>query len=101
MGNEQTEQVTIADALFTRVQQRVLGILYGQPDRSFLSKDVIRLANSGTGAVHRELKRLVASGLVRVESQGWEKHYQANRESPVYEELRAVVLKTVAPSCSL
>ncbi len=95
MGNEQTEQVTIADALFTRVQQRVLGILYGQPDRSFLSKDVIRLANSGTGAVHRELKRLVASGLVRVESQGWEKHYQANRESPVYEELRAVVLKTV------
>lgn len=95
MGIEQTEQVTIADALFTRVQQRVLGILFGRPDRSFLSKDVIRLADSGTGAVHRDLKRLVASGLVTVESQGWEKHYQANKESPVYEELHGLVLKTV------
>lgn len=95
MGTSQTEQVSIADALFARVRQRVLGILFGRPDRSFLSKDVIRLADCGTGAVHRELKRLVASGLVTVESQGWEKHYQANRESPVYEELRALVLKTV------
>jgi predicted nucleotidyltransferase len=95
MGIDQTEPVTIADALFTRVQQRVLGILFVQPDRSFLSKDVIRLAKSGTGAVHRELKRLVASGLVTVESQGWEKHYQANQESPVYADLRALVLKTV------
>jgi predicted nucleotidyltransferase len=95
MGDLDIEPVRIADALFTRVQQRVLGILFGQPDRSFLSKDVIRLANSGTGAVHRELKRLVGSGLVTVQSQGWEKHYQANKESPVFEELRALVLKTV------
>ena len=95
MGSPDIEPVRIADALFTRVQQRVLGILFGQPNRSFLSKDVIRLANSGTGAVHRELRRLVGSGLVTVESQGWEKHYQANTVSPVFEELRALVLKTV------
>jgi predicted nucleotidyltransferase len=95
MGFLNTEPIRIADALFARVQQRVLGILFGQSDRSFLSKDVIRLANSGTGAVHRELKRLVGSGLVTVQSQGWEKHYQANKESPVFEELRGLVLKTV------
>lgn len=83
------------DALFTKVQQRVLGILYGQPDRSFLSKEVIALADSGTGAVHREMKRLAASGLVTVRSAGWEKHYQANPQSPVFEELRGLVLKTV------
>jgi len=45
--------------------------------------------------VHRELKRLVGSGLVTVKSQGWEKHYQANKESPVFEELRGLALKTV------
>jgi len=95
MGITEIEPVRIADALFTRVQQRVLGILFGQPDRSFLSKEVIRLANSGTGAVHRELKRLAGSGLVTVEAAGWEKHYQANRGSPVFEELCALILKTV------
>ncbi len=95
MGILDSENVGLADALFTKVQQRVLGILFGQPDRSFLSKEVISIAGSGTGAVHRELKRLSASGLITVSSAGWEKHYQANRRSPVFEELRSLVVKTV------
>lgn len=85
----------MAEALFTRVQQRVLGILFGQPERSFLSKEVITLASIGTGAVHRELQRLVRSGLVTVRSEGWEKHYQANPDSPIFAELKALVVKTV------
>jgi len=95
MGSGDQESLGLASALFTRVQQRVLGILFGQPERSFLSKEVIQLARSGTGAVHRELKRLTASGLVTVSSQGWEKHYQANRQSPVFEELHSLIVKTV------
>jgi len=95
MGSAEPEHVRLADALFTKVQQRVLGILFGQPDRSFLSKEVIALAGSGTGAVHRELRRLAASGLLTVSSVGWEKHYQANPQSPVFEELRGLVMKTV------
>ena len=55
---------------------------------------MIRLAKSGTGAVHRELTRLVASGLVTVTRVGNQKHYQANHESPVFEELSALVRKT-------
>jgi hypothetical protein len=71
------------------------GILFGQSNRSFLSKEVIARAGSGTGAVHRELRRLAASGLLTVRSVGWKKHYQANRQSPVFEELRGLVMKTV------
>src|SRR5438270_2987590 len=48
----------VASALFTPVQQRVLGILFVQPERRFQSAELIRLADSGTGAVHRELLRL-------------------------------------------
>jgi predicted nucleotidyltransferase len=95
MGSHEEGRVRPADALFTKVQQRVLGILFGQPERSFLSKEVISLAHSGTGAVHRELKRLAASGIVIVSSAGWEKHYQANNESPIFQELHALVVKTV------
>jgi predicted nucleotidyltransferase len=67
----------IADALFSPVQQRVLGLLFGQPERRFQSAEIIRLAGSGTGAVHRLLTRLAASGLVTVTTQGNQKHYQA------------------------
>ena len=84
----------IADALFTKVQQRVLAVLFGNPGRSFYGNEVIALAGSGTGAVQRELARLEAAGLVAVTRVGNQKHYQANAAAPVFEELRGLVLKS-------
>lgn len=95
MGIEDTETTTIQDALFSSVQQRVLGILFGQPDRRFQSAELIRMAKSGTGAVHRQLSNLAASGLVNVTRIGNQKHYQANPDSPVFEELCGLIRKTV------
>lgn len=85
----------MADALFTSTQQRVLGFLFGQPDRSFFVTELVALVDSGRGAVQRELERLARSGLVVVSKVGNQKHYQANDESPVFAELRSIVNKTV------
>lgn len=85
----------LADVLFTPVQQRVLGLLFGQPARRFQSAEVIRLAGSGTGAVHRLLTRLAETGLVVVERVGNQKYYQANAASPVFVELAGLVRKSV------
>lgn len=87
---------SLADALFTTTQQRVLALLFGQPARSFYASELIERTGSGSGAVQRELKRLASSGLVTVKRIGNQKHYQANPDSPVFEELRSVVNKTVA-----
>ena len=84
----------LADALFAKVQQRVLGVLFGNPGRSFYANEVIARARSGTGAVQRELARLEAAGLVTATRVGKQKHYQANSAAPVFHELRALVLKT-------
>lgn len=84
----------IGDALFTNVQQRVLGLLFGNPDRSFYAKELIHLAGSGSGAVQRELAKLTSAGLVTLRRVGNQTHYQANPASPVYEELRTLILKT-------
>jgi predicted nucleotidyltransferase len=85
----------LAGALFTSVQQRVLGLLFGQPDRRFQSAELIRLAKGGTGAVHRQLARLETSGLVSVTRIGNQKHYQASRASPIFDELNRLIVKTV------
>jgi predicted nucleotidyltransferase len=95
MGTESAHSTRLADALFTPVQQRVLALLFGQPGRSFRSTEVIALADSGTGAAHRQLTRLAESGLVTVTRVGNQKHYQANPDSPVFEELRGLVVKSV------
>jgi predicted nucleotidyltransferase/predicted transcriptional regulator len=91
-----TAPTSLADALFTTTQQRVLALLFGQPSRSFYASELIELTGSGSGAVQRELKRLASSGLVTVKHIGNQKHYQANPDSPVFEELSRLVKKTVA-----
>lgn len=88
-------RTSLADALFTPVQQRVLALLFGQPERRFQSAELIRLAKGGTGAVHRQLARLAAAGLVTVTQAGNQKHYQARRDSPVFDELHGLIIKTV------
>lgn len=92
-----TPSVTsLSDALFSGTQQRLLGLLFGNPGRSYYARELIRLAAGGAGAVQRELERLGQSGLVSVRPIGNQKHYQANPASPVFAELCAIANKTFA-----
>ena len=84
----------LSNALFSKVRQCVLALLYGQPDRSFHTNVIIRLTHSGTGAVQRELEKLATVGLITAQSIGNQKHYTANCASPLFTELRSIVLKT-------
>jgi predicted nucleotidyltransferase len=94
-GSRPPAQKSLADALFTKTQQRVLRVLFGQPDRSFYASELIRHAGTGSGAAQRELAKLEESGLVVARRIGHQKHYQANAVSPLFTELRNIVLKTV------
>jgi predicted nucleotidyltransferase len=85
----------LADALFTTTQQRVLGALYGQPQRSFTVSELIASTSAGSGAVQRELAKLVASGLLTMQPVGNQKRYQANAAAPIHDELVGIVQKTV------
>jgi predicted nucleotidyltransferase len=89
------QRTSLVDALFSSTQQRVLGMLFGQPDRSFFATELINMLGVGSGAVQRELARLAESGLVTVRKIGTQKHYQANPESPVFHELVGLISKTV------
>lgn len=86
---------SLADALFSTTQQRVLGLIFGQPDRSFYATELIGLTGAGSGAVQRELARLEQSGLVAIKRIGTQKHYQANVDSPLFAELCGIARKTM------
>ncbi len=95
MNVETAQFVAVADALFPKVRQRVLSLLYGEPQRSFYASELISIAQSGSGAVQRELQTLSDVGLISVRRLGRQKHYQANAAAPIYPELRGLILKTV------
>lgn len=87
-------QPSVADALFTKSQQRVLGVIFGNPSRSFYANEIISRAGAGTGAVQRELAKLEGAGLVTVTRVGNQKHYQANAGAPVFAAIHELVLRT-------
>ena len=85
---------TIGDALFTKTQQRVLSLLFGKPDQSFYTNEIVRQADMGRGTISRELVRLVSAGLLVITRVGNQNHYRANPDNPVYNELLGIVRKT-------
>ena len=85
----------LSDALFSKVQQRVLALIFSHPERSFYTSEIVRKVSSGVGAVERELAKLERSGLVTIERLGNRKHYRANQAAPIFEDLRGLVEKTV------
>ena len=88
------KNASLGDALFGKTQQRLLGLLFGNSDQTFYTNEIMRFANAGIGAVQRELKRLESAGLITAEKIGNQKHYRANQQAPIFEELRGIVIKT-------
>jgi predicted nucleotidyltransferase len=93
--------LSAADALFSGTQQRVLGLLFGQPARSFYATEIIGLVGAGSGVVQRELARLEQSGLVTVRRVGTQKHYQADSAAPLFVELCGIAHKTLRPTADI
>ncbi|MEH6503335.1 MAG: nucleotidyltransferase domain-containing protein [Cycloclasticus sp.] len=84
----------LADALFTTTQQKVLGLLYAQPEKSFYTNQILRLTGMGVATVKRELDRMVSAGILSMTKIGNQHHYQAEPECPIFQELLGIAKKT-------
>lgn len=84
----------IAAALFGAARQAVLRLLFGHIDERFYQRQIVRELGLGSGAVQRELRRLTQSGILKRAVEGRQVYYQANRECPVFEDLRGLIRKT-------
>ena len=87
--------MSIASALFSDSQSRVFQWLFGQPERSYHLNELRRLTNLGSASLQRELGKLAEAGLVNSEKVGNLRRFQANKDSPVFDELVALTRKTL------
>jgi len=88
-GNEDPGSI-----LFGQTRRRVLAWLLGHPDEAFYLRQIVRQTGAAQGAVQRELEALTRTGILRRTVQGRQVYFQANRDSPIFPELQALVLKT-------
>jgi predicted nucleotidyltransferase len=80
--------------LFGKTRRLLLSLLFGRSDEAFYLTQLIRMTHSGPGAVQRELALLSKCGLISRRVQGRQVYFQANKFSPVFHELRSMMLKT-------
>jgi len=78
--------------LFGRTRRALLALTFLRPDESFYLREIVRRTGCGTGAVQRELKLLTEAGILRRDRQ---RFFQANAQSPLFEPLMQIVVRTV------
>lgn len=85
---------SLADSLFGETRKAILALFYGHVDESLYVRQIVRIVGAGIGIVHRELERLTNAGIINRENRGNQVHYSANKDCPIFEELRGLVVKT-------
>jgi predicted nucleotidyltransferase len=92
--SKDTSTPSVSTALFGKTQRALLALFFNHPEQSFYLREIVRTAGVGQGAAQRELARWVDARLLIRTRRGNQVHYQANRSSPVYAELKALTVKT-------
>ncbi len=94
MSTKYKKPFAIARVLFGKTRLEVLALLFSRPQQSFYVREILRLLPAGQGAVQRELQNLCNVGIIERSRIGNQVHYKANRRCPIYEELKAIMMKT-------
>ncbi len=81
-------------ALFGKARRTILALLFTHDQESFYLRQIIRAVGQSPGAVQRELALLTSAGLLVRTANGHQVYYQANRDSPVFAEIKSLMVKT-------
>ena len=85
----------ILQALFTsQARVEVLKLFFLRSSSRHYMREISSLTDQPVRAIQRELARLEDAGLLISSVEGNRKYFQANRQSPVFSELRALMVKT-------
>ena len=80
--------------LGSKLRAKVLGWLFSHPDERYFVRQLTLLVKEDSTNVSRELARLEKTGILISTTEGKQKYYQANRESPIFDELHGLMVKS-------
>lgn len=83
------------DALLPKTRQGLLAATLVQPERSWYVSELARRLGVPSSSLQRELRDLTGAGILKSHRQGRMVYYQANAQSPLFSDLRGLLLKTV------
>lgn len=93
--SERKPFVGIGGLFAGRAVVALLKLFILDPTRDFYQRELVDLARERLFLIQRGLARLVQAGIVELATRGNRVYYRANRSHPAFEDLKAVILKTV------
>ncbi len=85
----------LGSLLFGGYRKGVLSLLLLHPEQSLHVRQIARALDKPAGTLLRELKALAEAGVLVRKPVGNQVHFQADRNCPIFEELRGILKKTV------
>lgn len=82
------------DALLPKTRQGILAALFVQPDKPWFVSELARRMGVPPSSLQRELHSLTQAGILKTHRQGRMIYFQANADSPIFPDLRSLLLKT-------
>jgi len=101
MRSVSTAPPRLAPIFRSDTQLRILGVTYLEPERHFTIPELIELAGRPQPTVAREVDRLTQAGLLESELRNGRRSVWAATTSPIFDELRSILLKTIGPKAVL
>jgi DNA-binding transcriptional ArsR family regulator len=87
-------KIRALDALLPKTRQGILAATLVQPEKAWYASELAQRLGVPSSSLQRELQDLTEAGILKTHKQGRMVYYQANRESPVFPDLRGLMLKT-------
>lgn len=84
----------LADLFSSRVRAAILRLLFGPAEAELHVREIERRSGLSVGTVRQDLRTLVRLTLVVSRRDGNRLYYSANRDHPLYLDIRRIVLKT-------
>lgn len=85
----------LAELLSSKARAEIFRILFGTGDASLYLREIERRSGFSAGTVQQELRKLHRLDLLGQRRDGNRLYYRANREHPLFPEIRNMVLKTL------
>ena len=82
------------DALLPKTRQGILAAVLVRPDKTWYASELARRMGVTPSSLQRELRDFTRAGILKSHRQGHMTYFQANQESPIFEDLRGLLLKT-------
>ncbi len=93
--NITTMQTDILPKLLgSKLRAKILGWLFTHTDERYFVRQLTALLQEDSTNLSRELARLEKTGILVSTTSGKQKYYQANHQSPIFDELHGLMIKT-------